>query len=67
MKVDIILNFVSFNSSPQGDCLRRYDGYETTPMDRNFSTPKAGTMADLCKAGFGPTATLVVRLEFFHS
>lgn len=42
-----------FNSSDSGACLRRIDGYETTPMDRYFSTPKAGTMLDMCKSALG--------------
>ncbi|XP_037033578.1 A disintegrin and metalloproteinase with thrombospondin motifs 9-like [Bradysia coprophila] len=48
----------AFINSPNGDCLKRYDGYETTPMDRNFSTPKAGPMLDMCRASLGPTTSI---------
>ncbi|XP_035711815.1 uncharacterized protein LOC118437124 [Folsomia candida] len=38
-----------FVNSDSGACLKRIDGYSTTPMDPNFSSPKAPTMDDLCK------------------
>lgn len=52
------------NSSDKGACLRKYDGYETTPMDRYFSSPKAGTMLEMCKSALGDSNAWIDAVRF---
>ncbi|XP_037042773.1 uncharacterized protein LOC119079069 [Bradysia coprophila] len=56
----------SFVNSDKGACLRRFDGYETTPMDRSFSSPKAGTMQDMCRTALNNPNAWIDTADTFN-
>lgn len=48
----------SLSSSEAASCLRKFDAVKKTTIDTYFSTPKAGTMLEVCKSRFGLKAVI---------
>lgn len=56
--LEVLWNVYSLSSSKNASCLRQIDAVRRTSIDTYFSTPKAGTMLEICTKRFGPKAKI---------